>query len=91
MDFLNIDNYLKKQFKMDVTKSTSQVLNSLLDNEQTKTLFQIKEKKAQIIRKQKFKQFMNAQIQQIKNDMTPSKADSRQGVGNEAGASQNLK
>ena len=46
MDFLNIDNYLKKQFKMDVTKTTSQVLNSLLDNEQTKTLFQIKEKKA---------------------------------------------
>ena len=34
---------------------------------------------------------MNAQIQQIKNDMTPSKADSRSGAGNEAGASQNLK
>eukprot|EP00347_Sterkiella_histriomuscorum_P019314 403342126 len=75
MDILNVEKYLQQHFKMEIKKTTSAVLNSLLDQEQTQTLYKIKAKKAKNLRNKKLK--MIRQQLQNANAVTPSNGPSR--------------
>lgn len=59
MDYMSVEKYLKTQFKVEVKKTTSALLNSLLDLDQTKTLYRIKSKKAKLLRKKRLNNMRN--------------------------------
>ena len=49
----SVDALLRAQFKLEVKKPTSNVLNAMLDSDQTRVLYRIKERKATLARKKK--------------------------------------
>ncbi|CDW85585.1 UNKNOWN [Stylonychia lemnae] len=75
-EFLSIEQYLKSQFKMEVKKPTSWMLNSLLDQDQTNALYLIKAKKAKLQRKKRLR-MLRQQVGSTAQQLTPSNAPSR--------------